>query len=105
MGIAKEGGALMKTKMARVLNLAERNKPKIIIPCCCPMSIENLKIRIGEVLLCLLAGQAEPDGWRQLEKLLRFHWKVRPAPESCQTPLLSGVSTVESKESPQRVSK
>jgi hypothetical protein len=30
-----------------------------------------LKMRIGKVLLCLVAGQVGPDGWQVFDRLLR----------------------------------
>jgi hypothetical protein len=34
-----------------------------------------LKMRIGETLLCLVAGIGQPDGWQQLEQLMRLRWQ------------------------------
>lgn len=33
--------------------------------------LSSLTIQIGEILLLLLAGNGQPDGWQQLEQLLR----------------------------------
>jgi len=35
----------------------------------------RLKEKIGEVLLCLAAGRAEPDGLQQFDRLLRLRWE------------------------------
>lgn len=33
--------------------------------------VSSLKEKIGELLLSLLAGHGQPDGWRQFDRLLR----------------------------------
>ena len=33
--------------------------------------LASLKFQIGELLLLLIAGDGQADGWRQLERLLR----------------------------------
>lgn len=33
--------------------------------------LSSLKIQIGELLLYLLAGDRQPDGWQRLDQLLR----------------------------------
>ena len=48
---------------------AERTKPHKAFYRTLPV-ISSLKIQIGELLLLLLAGNEQPDGWRQFERLL-----------------------------------
>jgi len=38
---------------------------------------ENLKEFLGVLLLCLVAGQAKPSGWRLFEVLLRRHYELK----------------------------
>ena len=33
--------------------------------------LSSLKLQIGQLLLLLLTGNEQPDGWRQFERLLR----------------------------------
>jgi len=37
-------------------------------------STPKLKEKIGCLLLCLLTGEAQPDGWRRFELLLRRYY-------------------------------
>lgn len=35
-----------------------------------PVHLSSLKIQIGEILLYLLAGNEQPDGWQEFEQFL-----------------------------------
>ena len=68
----EKGSAIMKTpiKKAAAPTAAIQNKQRNqAYPKAVPLS--SLKIKIGELLLLLLGGHTEPDGWRQFEQLLR----------------------------------
>lgn len=35
-----------------------------------PVPLSNLKMQIGEILLVLLSGNEQPDGWQEFEQFL-----------------------------------
>ena len=55
---------LLQTETATKNKQQSRAYPKAV-----PLS--SIKIKIGELLLLLVAGHGEPDGWRQFDRLLR----------------------------------
>ena len=66
---------IAETKKARGLTLAERNIEQIKSYRERDGQSSRLKEKIGEVLLCLAAGRAEPDGLQQFDRLLRLRWE------------------------------
>jgi len=64
---------MSEIKMASSPKLAERNieQSKSYRQTFGESRKKILKMRIGETLLCLAAGRAEPDGWQLFDRLLR----------------------------------
>ena len=87
---------MSKMKMASPSKLAENIEQNESYHQTFCESKEIFREFIGLLLLRLVAGQAEPSDWQVFDQLLRLRWRVRRAPESCQTPLLRGFEAVES---------
>jgi hypothetical protein len=95
---------MRETKMASASTLAETNTKRRTSYR--KGDNQSRKEKIGEILLCLLADNAQPDTWQIFDQLLRrfYRKRLRHAPQSRQTPDLRGFETVESTNSSERVS-
>ena len=64
----REGGLLCTDRR-------KMNTPKTKYQTPSGQSSPNLKEFLGVLLLRLATGQAQPDGWRRFDRLLRLRWE------------------------------
>ena len=78
MAKSKEGNAIMKLQIKTPkketacvsAQTAEKTKTHKTFYRTLPVT-SNLKLQIGQLLLLLLAGDRQPDGWQRFDQLLR----------------------------------